>query len=358
MQHAQKIYLAASGMITAVGANTAQTVAAVRADISAFEASEYLTPEGQPITFATVPHQIFDEFETELDIGSEHGELMDRQIKMAIIAASEAVAQAGSEKTMPLILALPQDIPYVGHCPARKMLNNLVNQAELDIDSKQSRSIQSGRAGGIEALDLAHRYLYGLDCDYVLVGGSDSYRDYALLNFLNETSRTTAPGVADGFVPGEAAAFLVLTRHVHMALQHDGAIFALHLPGIATEPGHIYSDTPCLGDGLNQAFQKALASYQGPPITNIHASMNGENFWAKEYGAACLRNSKHLDTDLTLEHPADCYGDIGTATGPVLIALAVESLKRKPLPTASLVYSSSDRTARAAVVVEKLLMGS
>lgn len=354
MQANQKIYIAGKGMITSIGANSEMTIASVRAGVDGFEASEYTTPSRQPITMSQVPHEIFDEFQVELDIGVSHSELMDREIKMAMIAAAEALQQAKIEKPIPLILATPQDVPYVSHCPAGKMIKNLINQAELPIDAQLSRSVQSGRAGGIEVLDLAQRCLYDLGLDYVLVGGSDSYRNFALLNYLNEMKRTTAPDTMNGFIPGEAAGFLLVTRQPQLALAHEGNIIALNAVGLGQEPGHLYSDAPCLGDGLSQAFRQALADYQGPDIDTIYSSMNGENYWAKEYGVACLRNSKRLHEDFDVEHPADCYGDIGVASGPVLIALAADHLQRQPGAAASLVYSSSDNAGRAAVVVEKL----
>jgi 3-oxoacyl-[acyl-carrier-protein] synthase-1 len=356
MQADQKIYIAGTGMITSIGANTAMTIASVRAGVDGFEASEYTNSKQQPITMAQVPHEIFDEFAIELDIGVAHGELMDREIKMAMISAAEALQQANVKKPVPLILATQEQVPYVSHCPAWKMIANLVNQAELPIDPELSRSVQSGRAGAIEALDLAQRCLYDLQLDYVLVGGSHSHRDYALLNYLNEMNRTTALGVMNGFIPGEAAGFLLLTRRPQLALQMEDCIIALNPIGLGQEPGHLYSEEPCLGDGLSEAFRRALAAYQGSAIDSIYASMNGENFWAKEYGVACLRNSKHLHEDYNLEHPADCYGDIGVASGPVLISLAADHLHREPGSDACLVYSSSDTASRAAVVVEKLGM--
>lgn len=356
MQADQNIYIAGTGMITSIGSNTAMTIASVRAGVDGFEASEYTTPRQQPITMAQVPHEIFDEFAIELDIGVAHGELMDREIKMAMIAAAEALQQVNVTRPVPLMLATQEQIPYVSHCPAGKMITNLVNQAELPIDPELSRSLQSGRAGGIEALDLAQRCLYDLQLDYVLVGGSHSHRDYSLLNYLNEMDRTTAPEVMNGFIPGEAAGFLLLTGQPQLALQQEGCIIALNPVGLGQEDGHLYSQKPCLGDGLSEAFRGALAAYQGSAIETIYASMNGENFWAKEYGVACLRNSQHLHEDYNVEHPADCFGDIGVASGAILISLAADHLVRSPGSKGCLVYSSSDTASRSAVVLEKLAM--
>ncbi len=353
----QKLYLAASGMITSIGYNTAMTVLAARAGINQFKVSAYVNQNRESITMAAVPDTIFDEFEGEIDIGVLHSELMDREIKMAITAVTEVLSKQRLKLPVPLILALPEEVTNVSHCPAKKMMINLAKYTDM-IDQQQSRTVQTGRAGGIQALDLAQRYLYDLGHDYILVGGSDSYSSYALLNHLNQKERTTAPGVVNGFVPGEAAAFLLLTRHPQLAAVYEGYVTALNPPGSAEETGHIYSEEPYRGEGLSRAFQKALADYRGQPIENIYSSMNGEHFWAKEFGVATVRNRQYIHEDANIEHPADCYGDIGVATGPVLIACATENMKKQQEPAASLVYSSSDSAWRAAVLMEKLAVDS
>lgn len=161
-------------------------------------------------------------------------------------------------------------------------------------------------------------------------------------------------GSADSFVPGEAAGFLLLTRHPSLALVCDGQVIALNAPGIADEPGHLYSEEPYRGDGLDLAFKKALINQPEQSIHSIYGSMNGENHWAKEYGVASLRNKKAFNDAVCLEHPADCYGDIGSATSSVLIALAAENLFKNTHAKSHLVYSSSDTAKRGTTIIEKI----
>ena len=233
------------------------------------------------------------------------------------------------------------------------LITNLVNQDDLPIDAEQVRCIHTGRAAGIEALDLAQRILYELQHDYVLVGGSDSYWHFPLVSQLDEAQRVMAPGVMDGFIPGEGAGFLLLTRHRDSAIIREDHIITLSPPGIAEEPGHMASEQSYRGDGLSHAFQQALSAHKGDPIQTIYSSMNGENFWVKEYGVALTRNHRSFDDEVKLEHPADCYGDLGVATGPVLIGLAADNLLSQKGTGTHLVYSSSDTASRAALLVEK-----
>jgi 3-oxoacyl-[acyl-carrier-protein] synthase I len=353
MSDAPKLYIAGMGMITPVGANTAMTAAAVRAGVSAYQISNnYYGQNDEPITMASVPNIIFDEIDAEITGGNRHNDRHDRVIKMAILAIREACAKCTVQHPIPLLLALPEgQADTEGLSPYAK---NLEDNCKPWVSLDQYRAIHSGRAAGKEAIDFAFQYLVNSANDYILIGGSDSYTDYSRLGPLSKKDRLLTSSNMDGFAPGEGAAFLLLTPNTKLAMVRNGHMIAINAPGIATETGHLESDEPYRGDGLDQAFKKALVNHAEANIHSIFSSMNGENFWAKEYGVAYLRNKSAFAEAVKTEHPADCYGDLGAATSPALIALACESLFQNPDAKTHLVYSSSDTSLRGAVVVEKL----
>ena len=353
-----KLYIAGMGMVTPVGGNVAMTAAAVNAGISAYQTSRYSNQQGEFITMTGVPDTIFFESAAEIDEGIWYSELHDHIIKMAIIAVKEACAQQSLEQPIPIIMGMPEVLPNVKHISASSLIKNLVNNCQPFLNSQQSRSIHSGRASGMEALEFAFSYLYDSPNAFMLVGGSDSYRNYTRLRPLGAAGRLSVAGSTDSFAPGEAAGFLLLTRYPEFAQVRNGHMIALNRPSIADEPGHLYSEGPYRGDGLDQAFKKALIGQQEKSIHSIYSSMNGENHWAKEYGVAFLRNRKAFQDPVRFEHPADCYGDLGSATSSVLIALAAEHLFKSTKAKAHLVYSSSDTAKRGAIVVEKILVAA
>lgn len=351
MSDKPKLYIAGMGMITPVGANTAMTAASVNAGVSAYTETEYYEESGKPITMASVPNSVFDEIDAEIGEGDRYNTRHDRVIKMAIIAIREACAQQTTKQPISLVLAMP-DVPVDDECLSL-LVGNLEHNCKPWISATQCRSIYSGRAAGIEAIDFAFRYLYDLPNDFILIGGSDSYQDYSLLNPLSEASRLLTPDSMDSFAPGEAAGFLLLTRHPGLAQAKNGHIIAINPPGIAEEAGHLHSEEVYRGDGLDQAFKKAIEHPQAN-IHSIYCSMNGENHWAKEYGVASVRNRTAFQENVRVEHPADAYGDLGAATSSVLIALAAEHLFNNKEVQSHLVYSSSDNAKRGAIVVEKI----
>ena len=86
-------------------------------------------------------------------------------------------------------------------------------------------------------------------------------------------------------------------------------------------------------------------------MRSVLCSLNGEQLGAKEWGVAVLRNHAGLDDVPVLVHPADCFGDMGAAMGPVLIGLSAIGMREEYLPGPSLVWCASDAELRGAVCV-------
>ncbi len=352
MSEQPKLYIAGMGLITPLGANMQMTVAAVRAGISGYTISSFYGKNNEPITMASVPNIIFDKIDAEIAEGSRYNDRHDRVIKMAILAIREACASCSAKQPIPLLLAMPED--QYDTKDLSPFIDSLENNCKPWISAAKHRSMHSGRAAGMEAIEYAFQHLNKVPGDFILIGGSDSYMEYARLSPLSESDRLLTTNNMDGFAPGEAACFLLLTHKPELAMNRDGQIIALNSPGIADEPGHLTSDEPYRGDGLDQAFKKALVNHQQANIHSIYSSMNGEHHWAKEYGVAYIRNKESFAEAVKIEHPADCYGDLGSATAPTLIALAAEDLYKNVKAKAHLVYSSSDTAKRGAIVVEKI----
>ncbi len=346
------IYIAGMGMVTSVGANSAMTAASVKANISAYALSDYDNQNDEPITMTQIPSDFFDELGSLLksDIRSDP---YQARIAMMAVAALRDLSPEHSD-VIPLIVGMPE-ASTLG-CDARSIVQNITLNFPAIFDQKWCRVLLSGRSAAIEAIQLAYDYLYQSDAPYVLIGGSDTYHSDALINKLDLDGRLLSSGNSDGFAPGEAAAFLLLTRQPELAQVQNGHIIAVHKPAVTTETGHIYSDTAYHGDGLSNAFRLALENSKSDDtneaIRYIYSSMNGENYWSRELGVACIRNSDAMSKELTIIHPADCYGDVGAATGSLLVALAADNLYNNPQNRRHLVYCSSDTEKRSAVVVE------
>lgn len=353
MDITQPLYIAGMGVISSLGDSVEKTSVAVQADMSAYKISDFFNKNQQAITVARVPEVIFTAFDSEIDEGNVYSEVYDHIIKMSIIALRETFSQVQIKTPVPLILALPESNPAIDTIPLELLTKNLLKQSDLPIDANQIRSICTGRAGVIQSLALAQKYLYEANQDYVVIGGSDSYLEYPLLQQLAADQRLTAIGTTGGFAPGEGAGFILVTRHASFALKKHNKIIALQTPGVGQELGYIKSEETYKGDGLHESFKQALSN-NTRLITTVYSSMNGENYWAKENGVAMLRNKKHFVENVKTQHPTDSYGDLGCATGAVLIALSASELFNEAAEHNHLVYTSSDNQWRASVVINKI----
>ncbi|MBL8733432.1 MAG: hypothetical protein JNN13_13760 [Planctomycetes bacterium] len=341
------VFVCGIGMATAVGDNAAQTAASVRAGICRYALSGFHDRHYRALKLALLPDHVLPAVP---EAAAALTPRQQRLLQLSALAMPAALAALPDGQTTPLFLAGPEEL-YAQPSPTTAALRAaMLTLGTPKLLATGGALVADGRAGGVSALQAALRSLEQRQPCHALVGGVDSWLDPALLAALERDERVLAEGVMDGFVPGEAAGFLLLANAAARDRWHQAARVRLHEPGLADEPGHRFSTEPCLGEGLSKAIATALASGAGPCAT-VLSTLNGENFASKEWGAAAIRNSHLLGRDWTMVHPADCFGDIGAAFGPVLIGIAARWLQQRTRTGAYLAWCASERSARGAVCV-------
>lgn len=338
-------FVARSGMITAVGGTGELTSLAVAAGMNCYSESSYVNRDGFKMKLAQVPSdalgQLADTLK-EIKMSKRH----KRCVLLASIAIEEALSGEENIDDVPLFLGLPEPIPGCVDSIQSNILSHIALQSGIGFDVGNSRVFRSGRASGMLAIDLAFQYFEATGKSRVIIGGVDSFVDPTVLGVLDLHGRVLAEERLDAFAPGEGAGFILLSSQaVKEKVSQKGT--QLFRPSLAAEPGHLYSDEPNLGAGLTSVFKQAQLASGNDPIDRIYSSFNGESIHNKEYGIAVLRNSSRLSEGFELEHPGDCFGDIGAAFAPVLISLAHHNYVGK-----SLVFCCSDNENRGAMVVK------
>lgn len=341
------------GMVTPVGGQTAQTAASVRAGISVYADSAVYNKRFEPMTMALIPEDILPPLSEKLAKVSNMTSRQSRMLRLAHLALTEVLESLpeGHSMPLPLLMAGPEPLPGRDQVIKGNFLRYLEAQAEIKFDHRLCKLTTTGRAGGMQALKVAQQALVSGEHDYVLVGGVDSYLDLQLLAALDTEDRILANGIMDGFAPGEGAAFLLLcSDRIRESMQIKPRV-KIHCPGFAMENGHRYSDEPYTGDGLAQAVTAALVELNNEPVASILSSMNGENFGAKEWGVAYMRNSVAFGQESRMEHPAECFGDTGSAAMPILAGLVAVGLEKGYRHGPALVCCSSEGPLRGAVCI-------
>ncbi len=358
----RKAIIHRSGMVTAIGLGSAQTFSSVKAGVAGFGESSVLDSRFEPIIMATMPEEVLPELSAENKKLSGLTSLQRRLLRLATPVFEEVLSDLGPPgftDQIPLFLATPEKHPELVDPVGSEFLDQLVTQIGtlgLSFNRRQSVILPSGRAGGLVAVDQALEFLTAGHGDYALAGGVDSFLDLMHLAHLDRDCRIQNSQVMDGFIPGEGAGLLLLSRLDAPTIPGLQSLANLVGVGLAVEQGHRYSEEPYQGDGLADAFRKLLTlpGSLRTPVPTIFAGLNGENFGAKEFGVAKLRSHKELLPDAVVMHPVDCFGDIGAALGPIMVGLVAMGIQDATYAAPGLVWCSSDGMERAAALVDIL----
>jgi len=339
-----QMYIAAADMLTPVGSDAKTSVAAVVAGISRYQVSNYYNKNMDAMTLALVPEDALPALNKKIDSSFGITMRQKRLIQLATNPIIQIIESFPTLEKVALFLAGPEAIPDCAAPLGNDIFEKLNTQLEKDLFRPQSKVINTGRAGGIEVIDMAFKYLEQSGEHFVMVGGVDTYKDPYLLGTLDRDERVLARNIGDGFVPAEGAGFLLLVSDKIVHKLDNKPLAELYRPGLGKESGHRYSTEAYQGEGLNTAFNMAIENAQGRLVKSIYASLNGENFGAKELAVASMRSAPAVNADTQVHHPADCFGDIGAAFAPVMLALAANQNEK-----ASLIYCSSENESRAAI---------
>lgn len=349
-----EVVISSVGMVTTIGGNAEQTAANVRAGMTRYGEVPMAGWYGKQFTAAVVPRDglpALPETMAEREFFTRREGLLLRLAWVALKNCLEVTKIAPA----PLYLALPE------HETARplnpdSLLSDLFTLAPGLFNRSKSRSEWKGRAGGLQALDEAIRAVQSGAEPFVIVCGVDTFYDPWVLSHLDfPEARVKGEKIKDAkdpFVPGEGAGVLLIAQRSVAETAGMPVLAALSPVAVGFESGFWGSNEPCLGDGLSATVQKLFTETPPPaPVREVFSTMNGESYWAKEWGVTRIRNAHAFAEGEHMNHPAEFFGDVGAASGPVLIGLAALGISGGYRQSPALVYASSDFGPRAASLV-------
>ena len=133
-------------------------------------------------------------------------------------------------------------------------------------------------------------------------------------------------------------------------------------PGILQTFGIVFLAVPKLpfvtgvfGEGLTATVRDALSclhSLDGR-INSIICDINGERYRSEEWGFVCLHLGTHFDNPTGYLSPAEYWGDMGAASGPLFAMLFLQANARGySKGSRTLMWASSEGGQRGCVVLE------
>jgi len=286
------------GMVTSVGESGAASCAAMRAGISGFAETKFEIG-GEVVLGATVSYT------SEL-------EELQRLRTMVGTTISECLDSVSTPEVsqIPLLLCVAEETrPARCEGLARSLLSDIANEwgGELHADSQL---YSAGHVGGIQALAEARRLITaGAPC--CLVAGVDSYLVADTLAFYDKSHRLMTDENANGFIPGEAAATVLVGP---VKRQDEPQLMCLGI-GFGSEPAPFDSGEPLRADGLVSAIK---ASFEDGRCRESDVDFrltdnNGEAYGFKESALAVTRVFREKKEEFDLWHPADSIGEVGAA---------------------------------------------
>lgn len=338
------VCICGTGARTSVGFTAPTTAAAVRGAISGIAAHAFFVDRhGEPMSVASDPG-------LAPDLG-----LADRMEVLLTSALTEALE--GSAMSWPTIgarcwLALPAARPGLTKSLSSRLVSTVVRI--LGLAATDVQIIQRGHAAGIMGLQLAAGAITAGKIDIGLVLGVDSYHDPDTLEWLDQRGLLMSPSNRNGFPPGEAAGACLLVSESVAGRSQLPVLCRLIATSTALEPRPIGSPDPCIGEGLSAVLKQVIGHLALPvqKLTGTYCDLNGERYRSEEFTYALLRTQTAFVNPHDYQCPADCWGDVGAASGLLFATLAIVAHQRGYLNGCyPLIWAGSEDGFRAAAVL-------
>lgn len=337
MTQARTLRVVSSGICCALGYTAEATSCALRAGMDHFQESEFRTGAGQAVRVARLP-----------DATTWGAARLAQWIRYAV---TDCLAHAGvlKDRLLPLLVLAAED-GRPGAEQQQAVRAVLMEQPAWGVALQSGSKLETaGRAGLGGLLTQAHQLLSEGVAQQVMVLGFDSYLDAECINHYLNADRLLVPGNRDGFIPGEAAAAILLEL---APTQTAG----LHVIGWGTgmEEGRPDGSVPSRSMGMTQALRSAFegAGVDCNDLAFRLSDQNGEGFFAGEAANAITRVALDGGTVPMVLTTADGVGEVGAATGPLMLAWLHRLLARKDRSgQCGLVHLANDDGMRCAIVV-------
>jgi 3-oxoacyl-[acyl-carrier-protein] synthase-1 len=350
--------------VNGLGYDSYQSWAFWRADGSALTESPFRLHNGERATMALIRSL------SPRDYGFER---LWQICEKALAGIEEQLSKLPSRGTVGVWLALSHFLgdsndPYFGSVERRLSLalGHWLSQRGM---SGPCRCIPAGHAGLAHAVEAAVLELQRGAVDFAIVGGADTYFDPLVFDILEEREAIFDQRRTDAFIPGEGAAFALLTGERIAARFQLEPLAVLEAVATAEESASMLSQLPCLGQALTRVLRACTdrLKHDRRRLEWVFADLTNEEYRIREYQVALPRAIAPggLDTagatyqdvaadDMLTEFVPDGFGDLGAATMPTALALATEAfLRGDPARRNCLIVGCSVNEHRGALLVSR-----
>ena len=330
------ISIISSGMVTGVGLNAAASCAAIRTGITGFVETGFMF-DGDWLLGCPVP----------LD---QPWRGREKLIQMIVSAVQDCLREFDKIDTakIPLLLCVAEP-----ERPGRLfgLDQSLLDDVQTRLGKRfapPSSVIAGGRIGGVQAIAKARAAL-AAGWPYCLIAGADTMLVGETLTAFAERMRLLTADNSDGFIPGEAAGAILFGPS---AAKSSGRLTCLGI-GSGVEKA-VETGDPIRGDGLGSAILSAIqdAAIGWRQLDYRITDNSGEQSGFKETALALTRILRERKAEFEIWHPADCIGEVGAATVPCALGVALAAAEKGYAPGPGILcHFGNDDGKRVAVVL-------
>ena len=343
----KELAITAVNSITAVGHDGRMTAASVRAGISRLtEYDDYPDGDGNPITVARI---------RDIEYGRDTAVRMARTATLCLENLLSEYFQDGVKHPTHIHLLLgvaSQERPgprFEESCtyPLLEVIKKWTEKPDL-------QTIPQGNASSQFGIEQAAKIIENNPTALCIVGGIDSLLRASTLNWFEHTGRlkSVSYGRHQGLIAGEAVGFTIIEDPARADQANRPILARITGLGLAEESSPRASNSPSRNSGLTNACHAALKDHQGKEIRAVFGDLNGENSRAVEWGMVDMRCFKDRHEQRQLWTPANCYGDIGAASGAVMTNIVTQGFARGWLQSPILMFCSDDHGSCGTLILE------
>lgn len=236
-----------------------------------------------------------------------------------------------------------------------RVMNQVFRNLGVTATPTRCRYYSKGQAAFGDALNDACVALEEEATTRCMIGGFDSWTDSETLEELLNNERLKCEAFPAGFIPGEAGAIIDLSRQDQ---PQTDISFSVQLSAqVQTDPDGFNPDA--VGRHVLARCVEALnAEVSDFQIGQWYSDINGEPYRSIEWGnfQVAMNHADISDMEVDWRFPATGFGDVGCATGPLSICLALDT-DRRPASSAGgsiILLSSESNGLKAALYVNAL----
>lgn len=332
-----RLYINSAGAITANGHHVQSTIASLRSGLDCFQEIQFLGVNKKNLQVAPIRG-----YAESLGGIYRYEALALKALRPCLNAIS-----AGEHNRTLIFLGLPRpERPGVPDDLSNTLAQRLVSR--LDGVNVSIQPVSLGRTSVFYSLKKAQEVLSQGKFDTLIVGGVDILLNANSLKGLSEAGLLKEDW--DGFIPGEAAAFLQISSKPGVGCWGRPAV-AIAGVGTAAETADGSAENPLIGKGVRAAFQSAVDG-AGMYESEIHLCINDVNgsragFEDEAYGQ--IRFFRSPREKLEVWHLASYLGETGAAAGAIELILGSAALELGFAPGPGILASTSEAELRAAV---------